>query len=355
MGRSSQHHHRTIVRTPQDRAFLATFVGMFAGLMLGLAALVWITDPAAVFGTGVVPPIVSADRDYKAALYGARNPRPEIVLLGSSRVETLRPDCVLALTGRPAFNFGVNAAMAEDFLAIFRFMRSQPGFSVRQILLGIEPEAFTEDQGIRRAHGRSRVLAPFFSQPVPDGDLLWSDLWSAASVRLALRSMWHFGFNREDLPQEAVRPDGFQVYPLWDEEIHHGRFQQQLRVSSSSRAIRSRYLAQARISPTGLAQLDLLFREAGSAGVRVTTFVPPVHPALLRDAATTPLPALTNELVSFLRASERSGLVRYVETRSLDDFGGDSTLYYDAIHMRSGNADQLLARLYRSQVRCAVQ
>jgi hypothetical protein len=49
------------------------------------------------------------------------------------------------------------------------------------------------------------------------------------------------------------------------------------------------------------------------------------------------------------------GLLHYVETRSLADFAGDSTFYYDAIHMTSGNADKLLAAVYPSPGRCALQ
>jgi len=165
MSQSSRSHlTRAIKASPRDGAFLRTFAATLVGLLVALALLVRVTDPFAAFGTGLVPPIVSADRDYKAALYRSRTPPPEVVLLGSSRIKTLRPGCVSALTGRPAFNFGVNAGVAEDFLAIFRFMRSQPRFEVREILLGAEPEAFTGDPSLGRALAQSRSLVPFVSQ-----------------------------------------------------------------------------------------------------------------------------------------------------------------------------------------------
>src|SRR5215210_6689621 len=97
--------HRAVFPNSGDWVFVQTFAGTFLGALLALAALVYLSDPFGRFGTGLVPPIVSADRDYKATLYRARHPRPEVVLLGSSRVKTLRPDCITKLTNRPAFNF----------------------------------------------------------------------------------------------------------------------------------------------------------------------------------------------------------------------------------------------------------
>jgi len=349
------HRHRPVRSSPRDGVFLRTFAAAFAGLLLAVAALVWITDPLAAFGTGLVPPIVSADRDYKATLYRARRPTPEVVLLGSSRIKTIRPECVTALTGQSAFNFGVNAGVAEDFLAIFRFMRAEPGFKLREVLLGAEPEAFTGDTRVGRALAQSRALAPFVTRTPTDPDRIWSDLLSAASLSAALRSVWHYGFDRQALPLDALAPDGLQARPLWDDQIRSGRFRPHTEVLASSRAIRGRYTGDLRLSSGRVTQLYQLLREARDAGVRVTAFVPPVHPALTRDAAGTSFERLTDDLVAALRSAERVGLLHYVETRSLADFAGDSTLYYDAIHMTSANADRLLAAVYPSPGRCAIQ
>jgi hypothetical protein len=167
--------------------------------------------------------------------------------------------------------------------------------------------------------------------------------------------VWHYGFDRDALPQEALHPDGLQVRPLWDEQIRAGRFPQQSIVLNTSRAIRARYLPSTHLSPERIAQLHQLLREALDAGVLVTAFVPPVHPALTRAAAGTPWQHVTEELVRVLRSAQKEGMLQYVETRSLRKFAGDSTLYYDAIHMTAGNADRLLALVYRTQARCAVQ
>jgi hypothetical protein len=347
--------HRAVVPNSGDWVFSQTFAGTFLGALLAFAALVYLSDPFGRFGTGLVPPIVSADRDYKATLYRARRPRPEVVLLGSSRVKTLRPACITKLTGRPAFNFGVNAGVVEDYLSIFRFMRSQPDFHVHQIVVGLEPEALMGDPALGPVRGSSRALAPYTTRGLAAPDQLWSDLWSEASVEAALRSIWHYGFDRKALPEETLTQDGFQIHPRWDDEIRRHRYPQELRVIQSSQSVRSRYTAALHLSPAALDQLEQLLREARAANVRVTVFVPPMHPALIRDAEGTSLPGLTAELVAVLRDAQQQKLLQYVETRSLGDFAGDSTQFYDAIHMTAGNADRLVATLYPGEASCAVQ
>jgi hypothetical protein len=341
----SPHSHRPIESAPGDRAFLATFGATFLGLTLAVAALVRLTDPLAVFGSGLLPPIVSVDRDYKAALYRRALRPPTIVVLGSSRVKTLRPAAIEALTGEPAFNFGVNAGVAEDYLAILRFLRSDPRFAVREILLGADPESFTGEPGGGRALQSSRVLAryaPISSSDLPTASTRVADLLSSESVAAAFRSLGRRYWPRAELPQEAIAPDGWQTHPRWDAEIASHDVDQRERVRQSIAGVSGRYHSGLRLSPSRIALLERFLREARMSGVKVTAFIPPVHPDLERGASGT-LSSLTSEMVGVLLEAERRGLLRYAPTAG---HAVDPMLYYDAIHMMADNGDRLLRRLY---------
>ena len=357
----SPHRHRDVESAPGDGAFIAAFLATFVGLACALAALVRITDPLAVFGTGLLPPVVSADRDYKATLYRGAEPRPRVVVLGSSRVKTLRPACIESLTGEPAFNFGVNAGVAEDYVAILRFIRAEPRFAVREILLGADPEAFTGEPGAERALRTSRILSPHAPSsaigagPVPATAL--ADLLAWENVAAAVRSLRRQYLPGSELPQEAIAPDGWQTHPKWDAELAARDFPQRKRVGESVAAVSMRYRRELRLSPSRLSLLERLLGEARESGVKVTAFIPPVHPDLERSLAAGSLPSLTAEMVDVLRNAERRGLLRYVHTSGLPGYSTDPRLYYDAVHMMAGNGDRLLARLYRGGRAgdCAVQ
>jgi hypothetical protein len=339
--------NRPIESAPGDRAFLVTFAATFLGLAVVLAALVRLTDPLAVFGSGLLPPVVSADRDYKATLYRAAPRPPTIVVLGSSRVKTLRPTAIESLTGEPAFNFGVNAGVAEDYLAILRFLRSEPGFAVREILLGADPESFTGEPGAGRALQTSRVLgryAPRFFGDLAAPTTGVADLLSSESVAAALRSLRRRYWPGAELPQETIAADGWQTHPRWDAEIARRDFRQRERVRESAAAVSARYRPELRLSPARIALLERFLQEARMSGVRVTAFIPPVHPDLERGSGV--LPALTAEMVGVLRDAERRGLLHYAATSDAAGYIPDPALYYDAIHMMAANGDRLLNWLY---------
>ena len=348
MSADSVHRHRTVESAPGDRAFLATFVATFAGLAALLAGLVWITDPTAAFGTAVLPPVVSADRDYKASLYRDGTARPQVVVLGSSRVKTLRPACIASLAEAPAFNFGVNAGVAEDYLAIFRFLRSDPGFAVREILLGADPEAFTGEPGAGRARETSRILGAYAprARTSPHASRA-ADLLSLESVAASFRSLRRHLLPAAELPQEAIASDGWQTHPKWDAEIAAGEFIQPVRVSESVVSVSRRYRPGLRLSAERLELLEELLQEARRAGVAVTAFIPPVHPDLEGNRAAESLPSLTADMEAVLRDAERRGLLRFVETSEGAGYPNDPGLYYDAVHMMPENGDRLLTWVYR--------
>ncbi|HEU4829109.1 MAG TPA: hypothetical protein VFT04_07930, partial [Gemmatimonadales bacterium] len=253
------HRHRDIESSPGDSAFLRTFGVAFTALVLGLAALVRITDPLAAFGAGILPPVVSADRDYKATLYLDAASRPEIVVLGSSRVKTLRPACISELTGRAAFNFGVNAGVAEDFVAIVRFLRSDSAGAVREILLGADPEAFTGEPGAGRALQASRILGTYAPERAAFADAPSrgaAELLTLESVAASFRSLRREFLPSEELPQEKISADGWQTHPRWDAEIAAGAFVQPDRVNESVVAVSRRYREDLQLSPARLRLLE---------------------------------------------------------------------------------------------------
>ena len=352
----STHRHRDVESAPGDGAFLRAFAATFAGLALGLAAIVRLTDPLAAFGTGILPPVVSADRDYKASLYRSAARRPEVIVLGSSRVKTLRPACITDLTGHASFNFGVNAGVAEDFVAILRFVRSDSTGAVREILLGADPEAFTGETGAGRALQASRMLGRHAPVPLATASLSnpsAADYLTLESVGAAFRSLGRALVPARELPQDALAADGWQTHPRWDAELAAGTFPHAERIASSVASVGARYRRSLELSPARIALLERFLQEAGAGGLRVTAFIPPVHPDLTASRAATSLGAMTAAMDSVLRDAERRGLVRYIGAERLT---ADPAHFYDAVHMMARNGDAVLAAIYGDRgAACAVQ
>jgi hypothetical protein len=350
------HPHAPPEPSPQDGAFLRSFFVTLGVLLAATAALVLLTDPLGTFGTGITPPVVSADRDQKAALYRARVPAPELVVLGSSRSKSIAPACLQQLTGQPAFNFAVNGASAEDLVAILRFLRQAPGGRVNTVFVGVDPEMMQGGGGVYRALQASRVLGPFAPGGAARSRMtLGADLLGWQAVSAAFRSVARRVGVRESLPEFSLESDGLQRYPRAEAALRLGSFPQQARVVGSIAGILGRYESFTALQPDRVGYLRRFAEEAKAAGVSLVAFIPPVHPAFVRAASGTAWRARTEETVQLLRSLERDGLLRYVEIRSLLAASADTSQFVDAIHFLAPVAATVAQALTGSPGRCALQ
>jgi len=352
-----RHRHREAPPSSRDGSFLAVFLLSFFCLVGGMATLSWLVDPLAAFGTGLLPPAISADRDYKAGLYNRLPAPPSIVVIGSSRSKTIRPGCINQLTGEPAFNFGVNGAAAEDYLAIFRWLHRDPNSVVHEILLGVDPEALQDTEGPHRPLADSRALRGLVAGMVEPHrwTALAEDLWSRQAIVASVRSLRYALLGQPDLPSTLLSADGVQEYPRFDAQVRAGTFPQEEQVRGSIPGILPRYSDFARLSSRRLGLLLTMLQEAREARIQVIAFIPPIHPELERAGSGGYLPVRSNETADTLRGLEHAGLLHYVETRELSSFGGNPAWYYDALHFMPANADRLVALLLGRQTVCAVQ
>jgi len=350
------HPHAPPDPSPSDAGFLHTFLGVTVGLVVAVAALSWLVDPLGAFGTGLLPPAVTADRDQKAALYRQLDSAPGLVILGSSRAKTLDPACLSQLTGRPGFNFAVNGADAEDFLAIIRFLRSR-GSVPGMILVGVEPEVLQGGAGERRALAASRALAPFVRRPGVAERLatLGGDLLGWQAVHGSIQSIATWSRSQPVEPETVLEPDGLQRYPRAEAALARGELRQDALVRRSVPGVLSRYASFSALDSARVADLIEFLHEARAAGASVIGFIPPVHPALDRAALGTTRTARTGETVTLLRRLESEGLLRYRETRDLVAASPDSTRFIDAVHFLAPVARRLARTLVGSAADCAVQ
>jgi hypothetical protein len=351
------HPHSPPESTPQDGPFLRTFFVSLGLLLSATAASVLLIDPLGQFGTGLIPPVVSADRDQKAALYRGRVPAPQVVVLGSSRSKTIAPGCLEQLDGRPAFNLAVNGAGTEDLVAILRFLLKTPGRRVETVFVGVDPEMMQGGDGVLRGLQTSRTLGRFAPGGASAGSrvALGAELFGWQVVSAAIRSVARRVGDHDSLPEFVLEPDGLQRYPRVEAALRMGTFPQHARVLGSIPGILGRYERFSALEPERVGYLKQFALEAKAAGVNLVAFIPPVHPAFMRAAAGTAWRERTEETVRLLRSLEGEGLLRYVETRPLLTATADTVHFVDAIHFLAPAAATLAVALTGSPGRCAVQ
>ena len=344
---------RQLVPEAHDRRFLRVLLAVWLGLVAASVAAALLLDPIGAFGTGLVEPLVWHDADQKAALFLARQPRPQLLVLGSSHMMKVSPSALTRLTGRPAFNFSVSAARPEDMRAILRFAFAN-GAALDRVLIGVDAEMLRNDGPMGRGLAASHHLRRYAATGAPSRlASLGYDLLSGDTVLLALRSLRVNLLEGGRPPRQfAIQPDGFVEFLRWEAEAARAHAPPEERLRASIRDFRGWYASFDRLDPDRVQELRGLLAEARERGVQVDACLPPLHPRVLRALGrTTRFPQRRRDTLLLLRELEEQGLLRL---HALDGVG-DADGFYDGEHLDEASSTRLLERVYGPDTRRAVQ
>lgn len=329
---------------PEDRSArrftLVFLLVVLLGLSTSVAAAI-VVDPSRIFRTGWIPSVLANDIETKPVEFRAIEPPPRAVVLGSSSVMKLRPACIEQLTGLPAFNFGLSGAVVDDMAVALRFIRSQGRAPIRELIIGIDVEAF--DGRLSPIQGRRWPVEVRDYLGAGSGlsfDSATSTLFGWKAFRLAGTTLWHH-LHAGEPAQVSYSHDGFITYDVMEAQMRAGTFSPQQKSVDVT--------GYAALSKPRVAQFREMIAAAHTAGADVDVFIPPSSPrnqSLLAPRARD-VDALLSEL-------ERAGMIRYLRIARIEDVGGDPTGYFDGVHMIEANASRVLLAMFHRSHGCGI-
>ncbi len=340
---------------PDAAGMSARFTRIFLLVLLGglamTAAVAVLVDPFRVFGTGRIPTEIVNERVIKPELFLAADPPPQAIVLGSSRVYKVDPRCVTELTGLPAFNFGVGNGNVQDWYAIMAFVNEHRRAAVRELLIGIDVDAFD-------THTDHRLeIAPSLGKYVGHPGLSWGEatrvLFGQDAFQYGLRSIRFYLRPQDRGHPNYFGPDGLEFEPERDEAIRRGTYS--FEETTAKQAARIKRLAADsfdRLSPARMSLFRAIVRDAHAAGVTIEAFITPLSPVLARARSFSQIPRRDAELDVLLAELEREGVLRYHRLAEVEDLGQDPRGFYDGAHMTEPTATRLLLRLFHRQHGC---
>jgi hypothetical protein len=339
----------------ESRRFTRIVVAM---LVIGLAISVGfavLVDPLRTFGTGLVPSVLTSEHYSKPRSFLKLGPTPEALVLGSSKVMKLNPACIQELTGYRAFNFGLSSSHVEDWAAAYRFARTDGKAAVRELLIGIDIDAFDD-----HAEPDPRLLSSVYLRRYLDDR--WHLSWGVASRALFGWQALRFGLSSvfyhvvpSAMPQARMRFDdqGYSIYDAWEAAMRNGTLDRRPLFAGVAANLHGKLSGKGfdALSPERVALFKQLVRTAHAAGATVDVFIPPFHPELaaLRSG---PIVARTAECEKLLEELEHEGTVRYLRIHELADFHGDPAEYFDGAHMTETNSSRLLLAIFHREHGC---
>lgn len=320
----------------------------FATLLIvsGAAAVLNLAvNPFGYYPTNLFPPLTWSSRQIKVDLLRRRG-NSEILVLGSSRAMKVAPSHIHALTGLRAFNACVDSARAEDWLALYAFARGEQREALRELVIGIDLEAFHN-----HLEPDARLAGlPELRQSLPLGmQLRLLTQASPLSYGQAVASLRSLQLSRTGYPPQASRfdEDGFLHYVFWEREIAEGSFSPAL--SGPYAEYEGRFAGFTALDEQRTALFEELLARAHRDRVRVRAFITPLYSGLVANLRRShDFDGLRALMLGYLESvAGRFQEFSYVDFTDVHAFGGDPNGFLDPAHTDDANSRRMTEALWR--------
>ncbi|HEY7115728.1 MAG TPA: hypothetical protein VH475_04025 [Tepidisphaeraceae bacterium] len=316
-------------------------------------------------GTGLFPsklnPAVS-DRPWKARRidHQARHERgkPEVLVMGSSRMMQVQPPYVEALTGHRTFNWGVSAAGPLDWLTQLRYALDS-GIKPRLIIVGVDEFALGGNLILNRFEIQNAAHWGLFRRmPFPEN---LSTLANAVE-QVRLESTWESLKILANPPVARKRSmkrvsylllgDGYLIYRDRVVAKAAGTYDlaQSIRQQSVDWRLRLDQVADPlevlRPAERNIELFEQFLDLARSNGIEVRVAMLPLHPYYVSLTLTPAMKRIRTDASAILaRVCAERGF-RYRDFTSLDSFGGSADEFWDGAHQTPENLRRMINTLF---------
>lgn len=342
--------------------FLALFLATAAGLAVLYAGIARFVDPRGEFGSGRFPVVESDARAEKMRLFRAyaAEGEPKGLILGSSRAMKVHPRTLERVTGQRFFNFAVDNARAEDYLAIYRWVREQ-GARPTLLVVGLDVEALHDDDRAEASLLDDPALMATLGNERPAERGLLAPFRGSAAVRLVKQYKATFTIEyltdmvtaarlillpqSRPVPLMEFEPDGYLRYRRWELERAAGRFRFDQHLERCLTKSAGRFAAMTQLSGRRRAYVQELADEARAEGARVVVWITTLHPLTTRYLeGHTGYAALLDGTREYLRSLESEGVAGFDFSRP-EAYEGTASGFYDCLHIDESNAERVMAAL----------
>jgi len=333
----------------QDRSFTQTFASAWFGTLILIALFNIIVDPFDLYGVNIVEPWEFNRYERKLELFKAYNSPPEVLILGSSRVETIDPDYVTMLTGKPCFNWGLTNGEPGSMLAALSMALNEYNAPIDTVIIGIDPSTFNPEfevnaQG-RLVHAYTRY---FLKEPAwTQYSIKLGRLFTIEQIKGGLKALLRSVNPDKGREDKGYDPDGKAVYNDKDELIKNGTFDLEKEMARQiPQFIEVRGFDRfTELSPDRKANWEAILKICRDKDLKLYVFISPIHPELWERIVEVGGDKTYLEAVDYIKGTVRASGGVYKNFTDPRSFGADLSFFYDSVRMRNENAERLISAL----------
>lgn len=323
------------------RGFAFHFLSALVLAVFAIASLNFFTNPKGLYPTPSHVPSFGSGRDLKPALLRNQAGKSKILILGSSRCRLVKPSLVEQITGMRTFNASVESATADDYLSILRDALAR-GESPRALVVCLDVESFLDHD--QPAANDSQQVPGDISEPASRkaSELLtWEQ--TMLSIESAIPSLTplidssgtSFNAKGETTYQRAVEPES-------STEDSNAKKENLILYAALYR--------DSKISTQKLQSFQELLRESNEHGMRSVVLLTPLSSEF--QSALRPLgwEEKRRELVGKIEPLCLQAGAEFLDLTFPYNFGGNSTDFYDGVHLSQVGADRMTRQISGSLI-----
>ena len=336
----------SLLTNERPKRFCFVF-GISLLLMLSaVAALNYVVNPMAQFGTDYFVPMAQTSRLQKLTLMADLPDQPQALVLGSSRVMKLEPDYLQQLTGLSFFNAGVNYAKPEDHLAWIRYYQQRYSDFPKIVIIGIDPSSFSDMIKPDARLIATRELSKQIPEAVSwvDRARVYEELFSWDHTKKSLKSL-KVQLTSKDLPtpDEHYRADGLLVYDVREKQIADGTYDLQFGIDYNKQEYFPWYLnfnKESSMRREIFRKIATLCREHDA---KLIVYITPMHPKLRSYLELkTPYRERRDEVATFLKTQAAEFGFQFFDFEKIASYDGDPNQFVDGTHPLESNTRKIL-------------
>jgi hypothetical protein len=327
------------------RAFVRRFLLFLLGTLAAVGLLNYFVNPTGLHPPRLLPTVNWNVRATKTELLKQAAPKPQALILGSSRAMKVRPALVEELTGLPTFNATVEGAMTEDDYVMLRYAVERAGAHPKLLLLAVDVEAFHN----LRPSNVALAISDELSELAPGGSRLsrwkkFTRLYSWEETKLSWRSLRHAvagyptTWNRFDA-------DGYLHYLQYERERAEGRYPLDRRIDALAADYVGRFQGYSHLDPARVGYLKDILTYARQRNMRVVMFLTTLHPRVIEVVNTKGYGARYAEVKRLLDELAPQYGAEVFDFTTAEKFGGQNDWFYDGSHIDERNADQMTRKM----------
>jgi hypothetical protein len=348
------HHGERLDLTPLKdgpRKFVKWSVVWFVILCATVLALNMTVNPYGIYPFKCINPVVWMDRREKLELLRECPEKPELIVLGSSRMMRVDPRVLQPEVGLRGFNLAVNHARTEDFLALLRYCVLKLEINPKIVIVGLDIHAF-------RGFYQSDNLLEYYPElsyyiENERRDPLWFSLnvnWikftkglSFHQTEMSARAVQRY-FSRGPWKSSVIFDNqGTLIFNASEEgtadSLDSNRLTKALAKATTSYNLD--FSGFGGISESRTEYFRMMAAFCRSRNTHLIAVLLPYHPNLIKNLKDTEFERLNAEWNSQMRKLATEEGVTLVDAQDIESFGGDPGMFFDEIHMFSENSNRM--------------